>query len=466
MIPISRSPDGSACAFKYLVRLLPVLICCLVTGCVTEEDRRHDEGAGANDIRYHQGFQGFHLPPIETIKRASAGNWQFNQPMDEVWKACLDVVSQYQGIISIEKNADGRSLCIIKGRDAQLSPSDQAAETTFGSCYDQWLVIALYDDSGRTAISVAGMDPITGQVRTLPSAEQMLYAQVQIQLSSVPSWNEKYADVDWEKRKPRHVANMSRPAQEMAPEGFEITLGNWIAKRLRLELGLVSCPRVTQSLEIVAQRLKDAAGVSSASTRIHVLGSPNINAFALPNGEIYVTSGLLDSAQSIDEIAAVLAHEIDHLKNRDVASKLHKQAFGEAAANGLRFAWALGQIAMSTIPAGGIGVSLGEDFATAVTGQGIQNGADYLQGGMVEGFSTDIELRADKHGCETLYAAGFDPAANLALLTELNARQGTVLAKKTMAMSNYLNMKPGLDERIEKMKKTLAQLNAGATGSQ
>jgi predicted Zn-dependent protease len=412
-----------------------------------------------------------HIPPIESIKKASAGNWRFDQSMDAVWQACLEVVSQYQGILSMEKTADGRSLCVIKGRDSQMLPTDEMAETTFGTWYDQWLVIAVYDDAGMTAVSVAIMDPMSGQVRTAASVEQTLFAQVQIQLNSAARWGEKFADVDWEKRPPRPGAPTIHAAQSTAPQDFDIALGNWIGKRLRLELGMVNCPDVTKNLDIVAQRLKDAAGVSTVSSGVHVLASPHINAFALPDGEIYVTSGLLDSAQSIDEIAGVLAHEVDHLKHRDVAEKLRLQASGDARANALRFAGAVAQIAIGCVPAGGGVVATGvanlaRNGADSTVQLAVGSGAEHLQVGMVEGFSTDVELRADGNGCKTLYAAGFDPEASLTFLVNLKEQQGNALTKKSLAMSNFVNMEPGLDERIENIKKTLARLKAGATESQ
>lgn len=50
--------------------------------------------------------------------------------------------------------------------------------------------------------------------------------------------------------------------------------------------------------------------------RFHILRDPMVNAFASPNGSIYVFSGLLARAENDDEVAAVLAHEITHVTNR------------------------------------------------------------------------------------------------------------------------------------------------------
>ncbi|MDA4635772.1 M48 family metalloprotease, partial [Escherichia coli] len=47
--------------------------------------------------------------------------------------------------------------------------------------------------------------------------------------------------------------------------------------------------------------------------RITILNSPNINAFALPGGYLYVTRGLLALANDSAELAAVIAHEMGHV---------------------------------------------------------------------------------------------------------------------------------------------------------
>lgn len=52
------------------------------------------------------------------------------------------------------------------------------------------------------------------------------------------------------------------------------------------------------------------------SIEIQVLHSPIINAVAYLGGQIFIFSGLIDQAQSPEELAGVIAHEIEHVKNR------------------------------------------------------------------------------------------------------------------------------------------------------
>ncbi|XP_033080943.1 metalloendopeptidase OMA1, mitochondrial isoform X3 [Trachypithecus francoisi] len=57
---------------------------------------------------------------------------------------------------------------------------------------------------------------------------------------------------------------------------------------------------------------KDVPGISQINWIIHVVDSPIINAFVLPNGQMFVFSGLLNSVTDIDQLSFLLGHEIAH----------------------------------------------------------------------------------------------------------------------------------------------------------
>ena len=54
---------------------------------------------------------------------------------------------------------------------------------------------------------------------------------------------------------------------------------------------------------------------------MHILGVDYYNAYSLPDGSIVVAFGLLDQAQSDDEVAFVLAHELGHVRLGHFAAK-------------------------------------------------------------------------------------------------------------------------------------------------
>ena len=113
-----------------------------------------------------------------------------------------------------------------------------------------------------------------------------------------------------------------------------------------------------------------------------VVDSPDINAFALPGGYIYIHRGLMAYLNSEAELAAVLAHEVGHVTARhSVQQQSQSQAWN-----------ILGQAV-----AIGTGVSAAGDLTNV------------LGGAMVRGYGRDMELQADGLGAQYLARSGYDP---------------------------------------------------------
>ena len=88
-----------------------------------------------------------------------------------------------------------------------------------------------------------------------------------------------------------------------------------ILPRLPSESGPVKfCLNVggVQALQNLTNRLMQGVETES-EIRTHVISAKLVNAFALPGGIVVLTDGLLQTAESPDEIAGVLAHEIGHV---------------------------------------------------------------------------------------------------------------------------------------------------------
>ena len=66
-------------------------------------------------------------------------------------------------------------------------------------------------------------------------------------------------------------------------------------------------------------RLVAASERPNLKYKVTILNSPAINAFALPNGQLYVTRGLLALANDTSELASVLSHEMAHVIARHAA---------------------------------------------------------------------------------------------------------------------------------------------------
>ena len=77
--------------------------------------------------------------------------------------------------------------------------------------------------------------------------------------------------------------------------------------------GEYSDPKLERMVAKVVGNLTTVSGNPAQTYRITILNSPNVNAFALPGGYLYVTRGLLALANDSAELAAVIAHEMGHV---------------------------------------------------------------------------------------------------------------------------------------------------------
>ena len=70
-------------------------------------------------------------------------------------------------------------------------------------------------------------------------------------------------------------------------------------------------------LQKILDELVEAGGIEDREYQVHLIPNPMVNAMALPGGHIVVFRGLVEKAESINELAMVLGHELGHFQNRD-----------------------------------------------------------------------------------------------------------------------------------------------------
>ncbi|HKV12379.1 MAG TPA: M48 family metalloprotease, partial [Thermoanaerobaculia bacterium] len=115
-----------------------------------------------------------------------------------------------------------------------------------------------------------------------------------------------------------------------------------LSPRQEIALGLQAAPRMAQRYGglLPDQRAQDRVDeiCSSLVTRTaaqktpyefecHVLADPRtVDAFVLPGGQVFLTTGLLERLETEGQLAGVLAHEIGHVVARHAAEPLEKQA--------------------------------------------------------------------------------------------------------------------------------------------
>lgn len=157
--------------------------------------------------------------------------------------------------------------------------------------------------------------------------------------------------------------------------------------------------------KLLPENVRQAGG---PGLRFGVMRDPTLNAFAMPNGRIYVHTGLLSRLENEAQLATILGHEMTHVDHRHALrftrDAQNKQILytlvGVAASIGV--AVAAGSRAKSGDP---IGAAVLSQTANVVLGLGLQLAAL----ASINGYGRDLEREADGEGMARLVRAGYDP---------------------------------------------------------
>jgi predicted Zn-dependent protease len=122
----------------------------------------------------------------------------------------------------------------------------------------------------------------------------------------------------------RKVSLPSPPKQVQAPRDHQRILASYG--------GAYHDARLEAAIARIVTRLSAASGKPELRYKVTILNSPAVNAFALPNGQLYVTRGLIALANDTAELASVLAHEMVHVIARHAAVR-ENQAYQAAIGN-------------------------------------------------------------------------------------------------------------------------------------
>ena len=199
----------------------------------------------------------------------------------------------------------------------------------------------------------------------------------------------------------RKVAHRSIISQEK-----EIAIGRQYATEIDHHAKFVTDPVVNEYVNRVAQNVARNSDLKVPLT-VKVIDGPEVNAFALPGGFLYVYSGLLKAASEEDQLAGVMAHEIAHVAARHWASQMTKASILNIATIPLIFVPMTYPVYLGVSQALNIGVPVA-----------------FLK------FSRDAEAEADYLGLQYMYKAGYDPNAYVAffgkVLEEERRQPGSV----------------------------------------
>jgi Zn-dependent protease with chaperone function len=97
------------------------------------------------------------------------------------------------------------------------------------------------------------------------------------------------------------------------PSSLAIGEAKDIAQHRGDGLGFVRSAALEQYLNETRTRLIEATGKTGVPGRVMILANPDFVAFSTPDGNVYLAMGLLETLESGDEVAAILAHEVAHV---------------------------------------------------------------------------------------------------------------------------------------------------------
>jgi len=194
-------------------------------------------------------------------------------------------------------------------------------------------------------------------------------------------------------------------------------------------------------VEKVGRALLAEVGSTPFEFRFYVVNSQEPNAFAIPGGYIFVTTGLLVIADNEQEIAGVLSHEIAHVTMRHISHLIDRS-------KRINLASMVAMIAGMLLAGGGKG------------GDAIAATALAAQQALILKYTRENETDADQNSLHYLTKAGYDPNGLLSFMKKMS-RYGMVAGPK---VPTYLSTHPATDDRIALME-NLIQTEPKYTGA-
>ena len=176
----------------------------------------------------------------------------------------------------------------------------------------------------------------------------------------------------------------------------EVEIGRKAVARIEEEWPLATDPAVTSKLEMIASRLEPYMS-RRIKWEIKLVKTEALNAFCLPGGFIFFTTGIIDALQTDSELAAVMAHEMIH------ADRKHS----------LRMA-----AESQKVTVGALAVMLLSGGAAAPIML-----AQLAQVAITSGYTMELESEADRLGLEALIQSGYSPTGMITLFEHFMAEE-------------------------------------------
>lgn len=217
------------------------------------------------------------------------------------------------------------------------------------------------------------------------------------------------------------------------PPEWEVTMGDKVFETIKLQKTLIEDPKLDQQLEALTAPLLRGMGKQPYPFHFHIVKDDTINAFALPGGQVVIHSELILKADSAEEVAGVLAHEISHVTKRHSVRNMVKSM-------GMYF---LFQFFFHDV----------KDLLGVLT-----SNTRYLIG---QKFSRDYEREADETGWQYLIVADVNPRGMITFFEKLKQEQDGNVAGAVQESLAFMSTHPATSERIARLEAKAKELPKG-----
>jgi predicted Zn-dependent protease len=181
----------------------------------------------------------------------------------------------------------------------------------------------------------------------------------------------------------------------------ERKLGKQIILEIEAKMGTVKDLTLQTFVEKVGYSLVDQVGPTPFEFKFYVINALDPNAFAIPGGHIFITTGLIVLAENEQEVAGVLGHELAHVMRRHISQMIERS-------QRLNIASMVAMLAAMLAGGGGAGSQAGAAMAMATAGA------------LVLKYTREMETDADQNGLQYTIKAGYDPNGLIAFLNKMD----------------------------------------------
>jgi len=179
----------------------------------------------------------------------------------------------------------------------------------------------------------------------------------------------------------------------------EQKLGDQVVREVVGRYQLIRDPMILGYLNKIGQETLKQAGPQPYPFRFYLIKDPQLNAFSVPGGHIFLTTGIVEIMDTEGELASLLGHEIAHVTRHHISKQMEQQK----------------KISIATMAAALLGVLAGDPRIASAVFAGSMATAQTL----ALKYSREDEEEADNYGFKYMTREGFDPKYMISLFDKL-----------------------------------------------